>query len=196
MIKPFRYFLTEKFVNALTADNKAQIADEVWKILTDSYAPIGGLKGSGFESKENMIAKIPFWKAVRKNGKIVAVAMYKDKNGRKRVAVGSDGTETGKKALQEIIKADFDRSYVELSGKSLSFMIKTVGIDFVKSYLKTVDQVKKISNEELYPPTDKFLMDRFKVLIPYMYDRKLGNGDQVTKVMVGTTGKKIIISEE
>ena len=194
MVKP-REIIAEKFVNAFLDNEKAMYADEVWDILVSSYSSIGGLKGAGFESKQAMINNIPFWKLVKKNGNIVAVAMYKDKNGRKRVAIGSDGTELGKLALQEIIKADFARAYVELSGKSLSFMIKTVGIEFVKSYIKTVEEVQQLSKDPVFDPTDTFLMNKFPTLVPYMYDRHLANGEAVTKIMVGTSGNKIIISQ-
>ena len=36
--------------------------DQAWEMLNKTYAPIGGIKGSGFSSREDMIKNIPFWK--------------------------------------------------------------------------------------------------------------------------------------
>ena len=69
-------------------------------MLQKSYAYIGGIKGSGFENPDNMVNKIKMWKIVKKNGKILAGIMYKDKNYRKAVAVFTDGTKEGKKRLK------------------------------------------------------------------------------------------------
>ena len=67
------------------------------------------------------------WKLIRKGGKIVTVAMYKDKKGRKRVAVGTNGTPAGKEGLRMIVTEDvkMHRSYGEISGPSLGFFMKT-----------------------------------------------------------------------
>ena len=37
---------------------KEKYVDEVWDMLQTAYSSIGGIKGSGFESKEDMIKKI------------------------------------------------------------------------------------------------------------------------------------------
>ena len=54
----FKRFLEERFVNALPKDEdlKAKYADKAWELLQKSYAPIGGIKGKGFESKEDMMS--------------------------------------------------------------------------------------------------------------------------------------------
>lgn len=79
--------LNERFINALPNDDdiKQKFADQVWDVLQYSYRELGGLKGSGFNSKEDMIKNIPFWKMVTKNGVVHAVVMYKDRGGRKSV---------------------------------------------------------------------------------------------------------------
>lgn len=95
----FEQTLTEKFINLIgekDIEKKREYADRVWDILQRSYAKIGGIKGSGFKSKEDMIKNIPFWKIMKSNGKVIAVKLYKDKNGRKSVAGGTDGSKEAK----------------------------------------------------------------------------------------------------
>ena len=81
--------LFEHVINTSSRQDKLKYKDEVWNILQLSYQYIGGIKGSGFSSADEMVEKIPYWKLVKKNDKIVAVMLYKDKNGRKMVACGS-----------------------------------------------------------------------------------------------------------
>jgi len=189
------FLLIESFLNLFTADQKEPYADAVYAMIQTAYAKIGGIVGSGFSSPQDMISKIPFWKLVRKDGKIVAVALYKDKDGRKRVAVATDGTEAGKEALKSIYVADFDRAYFEVSGPSLSLIVKTVGIDFVLKYAITVDKVKNIlkDDEIVSPDPNDIAYRRFTQLDSYMYGRKIG-GEVHTKVMLGTPGNKIVVS--
>jgi len=63
---PFKEFIVENYKNLIgvkSREARLKYADAVWKILQDSYAKIGGIHGSGFESIEDMIEKIPFWKS-------------------------------------------------------------------------------------------------------------------------------------
>lgn len=55
-----RNLLIERYVNVFSDAQKKPFASDVWDILSSSYAKIGGIKGSGFESKDSMISKIPF----------------------------------------------------------------------------------------------------------------------------------------
>jgi hypothetical protein len=185
--------LNERFINALDIETKKLYADEVWDILQKSYASIGGIKGSGFDSKEDMIQNIPFWKLVKKDGKIVAVSLYKDKNGRKRVASGTDGTEIGKKAFADISREDLqqERAYAEVSGRSLSFVKKKFSGDLKKYLVKPEDAEKILGDKLIYPVTlpnpELELHPEFK---DYFYQRDI-NGHFHTKLMIGTSGKKI-----
>jgi hypothetical protein len=43
------------------------------------------------------------WKLKKHNGKIVSAVFYKDKGGRKAVAIATDGSEHGKRGAAEII---------------------------------------------------------------------------------------------
>jgi hypothetical protein len=62
--------LNERYINILPSDTDArrQYAPEVWDLLVNSYALVGGLIGKGFSSMEDMIENIPFWKMVRRDG--------------------------------------------------------------------------------------------------------------------------------
>jgi len=179
--------IVERFVNIQPNDleKRVRYATPVWDMLQKSYAPIGGIHGSGFNSKEDMIKNIPFWKLATKNDKLVAVAMYKDKAGRKRVAVGTDGTPVGKEMFKTIAKDDVKhkRSYGEFSGPSLAFQIKN--IDNIKDHVIPVEKVEKIVGEEIkQPPADDPELLKFPALKDFFYQRKVGN-DWHTKIMIG-----------
>jgi len=188
--------LVERFVNLLGDDpEKDKYVDVVWDMITKSYARIGGVQGKGFSSKEDLINNIPFWKLVRKDGDIVAGAFYRDKEGRKRVAVATNGTDTGKVALASIMANDFDRAYFEVSDPSLGFMIKQVGLDFVQGYARSVEQAQQISGDELQaPPANDPHVVKYPSLANNFYQRDIG-GHMHTKIMLGTTGNKIVVSD-
>ena len=188
--------LVERFVNLLGDDpEKDKYVDVVWDMITKSYARIGGIQGKGFSTKEDLINNIPFWKLVRKDGDIVAGAFYRDKAGRKRVAVATNGTDTGKVALASIMANDFDRAYFEVSDPSLGFMIKQVGLDFVQRYALSVEQAQQISGDELQaPPADDPHVVKYPSLANNFYQRDIG-GHMHTKIMLGTTGNKIVVSD-
>lgn len=189
----FEKYLSERYVNVLSVDDKERNKETVFKLLTDSYASIGGLKGNGFRSPDDMVKNIPMWKMVRRNGKIVAVAMYKDKNGRKRVAVGSDGTQEGKAAVASIFKEDFARAYFEISERSLGFHVKILGYDFIKSNAVKPENVKGITGDDVEYPVgdDDPEVKRHPQLKEFFYRRSVG-GHMHTKILLGTTGKKIV----
>jgi hypothetical protein len=51
------HIISERYVNAVGMDDRVQsikqkYMDQVWDILQQSYAPIGGIKGKGFESQK------------------------------------------------------------------------------------------------------------------------------------------------
>ena len=188
--------LVERFVNLLGDDpEKDKYVDVVWDMITKSYARIGGIQGKGFSTKEDLINNIPFWKLVRKDGDIVAGAFYRDKAGRKRVAVATNGTDTGKVALGSIMANDFDRAYFEVSDPSLGFMIKQVGLDFVQGYARSVEQAQQISGDELQaPPADDPHVVKYPSLANNFYQRDIG-GHMHTKIMLGTAGNKIVVSD-
>lgn len=179
--------LSEKFLNLFKVEAKQKHVDAVWDILQKSYKPIGGIKGGGFSSKEDMIARIPFWKLGKKDGKIRAVVMYKDKAGRKRVAAGTDGTKEGSQLLKAIVIEDLkqQRSYSETSGPLLKFIKRALSPAEFEKYTIPFEQVQKIkagSGDEIKYDSD---IDDGR-----HYKRKVG-GEWIGKVMLGTSGRDI-----
>jgi hypothetical protein len=83
--------INERFVN-LNSNQLIDYIDPVWNILQKSYAPIGGFKTAS--SRQDLLKKVNFAKLVKKNDKIIAVRLYKDQNGRKGIAGGTDGSGT------------------------------------------------------------------------------------------------------
>lgn len=187
--------MNERFINLFQRDKEKRMeyVDDVWEILQKSYAPIGGIKGSGFGSKEEMISRLPFWKLVRRNGKIVAVGIYKDKSGRKFVAGGTDGSREGKDGLIDILKSDLKqrRSYVEVSGPLLSLLKKVIGVNDLKSFAMTPEEFESVSGDSVSDvPENDSEVNRHPELADYFYQRKLG-GHMHTKIALGTPMKRI-----
>ena len=108
--------LNEHYINLFSASDKSKYWPEVEAMIENSYSYIGGYKG---DFKE-FFGPDHLWKLVRKNGKIIAGKIYKDKFGRKAVCAFTDGTAEGKMALKLIIKEDLKlgRSWAEVSGKA------------------------------------------------------------------------------
>ncbi len=133
-----RVILKEAYVNLISEEDKEKYSDVVWEILQKTYAPLGGFKSAS--SKEELIKDSFLWKLVRRNNKIVAVAIYKDKYGRKGIAKGCDGSIDGKKALISIIREDMklDRSWGEVSGKLADIMIAKGGIPVPNTLAATI----------------------------------------------------------
>lgn len=179
------YSLIESFVNLFTPSQKTEYVDVVWNMLQNSYASIGGIKGNGFNSKQEMISSIAFWKVAKKNNKITAVALYKDKDGRKRVAVGTDGTSDGKLSLFMMMRDDLmtGRSYTEVSANSLSFAVKHMP-NIRKYCVSFEDASKKLGEEIRRPDANDPELIRHPELKDYFYTRNIG-GHWHTKLMLG-----------
>ena len=174
----FSDFLVEHVENPSSVEAKKKYVDEVWQILQDSYKYCGGIHGSGFKSKQDMIDNIPFWKLQKKGGKIVACVMYKDKGGRKMVALGSDGSPEGKKAVRQFIFDDIkhQRAYGEVSDAVQRFIIKHLTEDEIEKYFVPAERVEAILHKPV-KPTGKFT-----------YTREIG-GHEHEKMMYGVPGK-------
>jgi hypothetical protein len=186
--------LVERFVNLFDTKEKEKYADEVWNMLQKSYEKVGGIHGSGFNDKQDMIKNMPFWKLAKRNGKLVAVALYKDKQGRKRVASGTDGTPEGKDQLERIGREDItqERAFAEVSSASLNFILKRwKGLDITK-YMTLPRDAEKILGVELeYPvPDDDQEVLAHPELKKYFYRRQIG-GSLHTKLMIGKPGQKM-----
>lgn len=187
--------LVERYVNLFDPEKKTQYADVVWDMIQNAYKKIGGIRGSGFSSKEDMIKNIPFWKVAKKDGKVVAVVLYKDKGGRKSIASATDGTRDGRDKLESMLKDDISlqRSYAELSSNALKFMLMRWNKpeDITKYMILPKDAEKILGDELKYPVSDE---DPEVIAHPqlkkYFYQRDIG-GHYHTKLMIGTPGVKL-----
>lgn len=202
--------LVERFINLIgdrDQERKHQYKQQVFDLLQRSYASIGGIKGSGFGSPDEMVQQIPFWKLATKNGKLVAVTLYKDKQGRKGVASGTDGTELGKQVLQSMVAAEPERSYSEKSKAALVVAMKSMSDSQQQRYLIKPDQVAKITGDPVLPVKDlpesdwpitdpdelastNLVLKRYPQLWHYGYFREIG-GSHKFKVMMGTPDQSI-----
>lgn len=188
--------LLETYLNLLPSDEekKHKHKHEVFKLIKDAYASQGGIHGKGFDTPDDMVKHIDMWKVHKKGGKVIAAALYRDKGqGRKRVAIASDGSSEGKNAAGKIMSEDFsrNRAHAEVSGKSLSFLKKQMNIS---AHVKSFEYAKKYhaeSGDKVERPSDNDPeVIRHPELKDHFYTREIG-GHQHTKIMLGTTGKNI-----
>lgn len=171
--------LNEAFVNALTKEDMMKYADDVWKILQDSYKYCGGLLG--MKDVNQLIDESDMWKMVRRNGKINCVVIYSFKRGGRKLCYGgTDGTPQGKadfyKIMQEDINLKDRKAWAEVSEKMEHLYLKNGAVPIPSSIAKQI----------LY---DKEFVDYDKD--GYHYTRYIG-GVLATKIMVGNfTGQAI-----
>lgn len=201
----FRDFITddemvcEKFKNFIGPDSvlqKAKYADEVYAMLNKAYAKIGGIKGSGFGSPKEMVAKIPFWKLGFQKGELKIVMLFKDKGGRKVVALGTDGTKEARKMLANALHHDLNRAFKEFSDGIWKFSRKFIGDEVLLKFVIPVSKVKKIMKGKEILTMDE-VPDEAKGDIvgndpfyKYYYGRSIG-GEIHVKIMMGTDGLPI-----
>ena len=182
-MKTFKDFILieENIRNVFKKEDKEKYKQEVWDILQNAYKKVkGGLQGSGFRSPDEMVDKITMWKLGFRNNKLVSVAMYKDKFGRKRVAIGTVGKD-GIRLCANVVAEDFQRAYGEQSGPGLKWTIKYFN-DLYKRYrIPAIEAVKILKLKE----------GEYKIVSEYEYSRKIAGGEWHTKEMMGTPGNKI-----
>lgn len=120
--------LLERFINLHNKQQMLPYIDTIWDVLQKSYAPIGGFLTAS--SKEDLINKTGLAKLVRKDGRIVAVKLYKDDRGRKSIAAGTDGSSEGRQWLVKMFQEDIQlgRAWGEFSGKAEYLMLKHGGV--------------------------------------------------------------------
>lgn len=184
----FKQFLNESFKNYFSIEDKQVWAEKAFAQLENSYKNIGGLKGAEFKNVDTFLKANLFWKLNIINGELVAAAYYKDKAGRKRIAISSNGTKRAKEIITEIMVNDLllGRSWVEQSSNSLAFLVKEVGFDFVKKYILTAEQIEKLTGAETRkPPEDDKEIQRHPELAKFFYQRRIA-GEWKTKLALGT----------
>lgn len=195
-MKRFKEFisdLNETYHNLFTLDEKRPWAQQVWDIVNLSYERIGGIHGSGFKSVDDMIRNIPMWKLDIVGGVVKAAKLYKDKDGRKSVAVASDGTSEGKEKAVKMIVDDIRtrRTFVEISGAPVAVLKKN--LPHYVSYAVTVEDVMKKLSDEIRPVSDNDPeVIKFPELKEFYYSRKIG-GEWHTKVMFGNINSDRIL---
>lgn len=177
----FKGYLVERFLsigyNKDHEVHREKHREEIHKILHKSYShpDIGGYGGIKSGSKEESDAihhdiTHSNIKAVKRNGKITAVNLYKDKHGRKLIAAGTDGSDQGKHDWRKVVHDDHHqkRAWAEVSGS------------VEKAFHKT--GMPKVSNERASHLTGK--SDVRKHADGHTYTRKIGDGDH-DKVIMG-----------
>lgn len=123
-----KFILLEHYVNLLTPQEKEKYKEPVWDILQKAYKDIGGFWTH--QNPDQLINQTSLWKLYRKDNKILAAAVYRDKNGRKCVGLGSDGSFSGIEGLMKMMADDQDpklkRAWLEISPK-LDKLWKKIG---------------------------------------------------------------------
>lgn len=178
----FHQYLNEHFDNITSRQYKEKYRDQVWDILTKSYQYIGGIRGSGFANSQQMVDTIPYWKLYRVYDDVKAVILYKDKNGRKMVALGSDQSEQGKRVLKRMMIDEIvsRRSYGEISDAVLKFYQRHLTKQQIEKYfVKAVDAIKRFPQDQ---------QDDIKIIDEYTYERTIGN-QRHRKMMYGPTNQ-------
>lgn len=191
LCESFRNFVGDKSI-----PERRKWSSRAYSMLQKAYASIGGIKGSGFTSEEDMIQNIPFWKLYTRGDTIKVSIFYKDKDGRKIVAVATDGSRESKKILSSILKADFKVSWGEVSKALLTFILSNIPLTMIREVLLTPNQVQQImKDKEILSVTDELLsqvgdfdrkiyMRYKKTLGEYFYIREIG-GSLFIKLSIG-----------
>lgn len=177
----FKQYLEEKVLsiglNPAHEKHREHHRQELHDLLHKAYShpDIGGYSGLESGSKEESDAihhdithsKI---KAVKRDGKISAVMLYKKQHGRKLIAAGSDGTERGKKDWKHIAHEDHTdkRAWGEVSGAVEKIFHRT--------------GMPKVSNDHAEKLTGKKDIRKHPA-DPYKYTRKIGNDDHEKTIM-------------
>jgi len=165
--------LLERYINLHSDQEIKKYIDDIWDILQRSYKDIGGFATAS--SKEDLISKTGFAKLVRRNGRIVAVSLYKDKHGRKAIAGGSDGTDQGIADLKKILYDDMkqQRAWAEASGAVEHLLTKYGGVPISNEYAEEL-----LGKQILSKDPDG-----------YHYTREIG-GKPYKKIIIGYLDRK------
>ena len=116
--------LAEHYINITDKAQMVPYIDYIWDMLDKAYAYVGGFKSA--KNKEDLIKKSSLWKMVRRNGKIVCIAIYTDKLGRKAIAKAYDESEIGKTEVHKLFFDDarLKRGWGEFSHAPEYIMLK------------------------------------------------------------------------
>ena len=181
--------LTERYFNAFKTNDKAKYAQEIWDMLQRSYAPIGGIHGDGFNNIEDMIQSNHMFKVGLSSGKPVMVAVYKNKNGgRKKVALGTDGSREGIMIARDSLRAEFNtgRTYGEMSGPVFGALKKMFPPEVLTTMLVPASEVSAMIKKDITigPGPDMKVGGENDPYGPFYYQRDIG-GEMHTKLAYG-----------
>lgn len=112
-------------------EEKEKYVDSVWEVLKEGYENVKG--GLFFKSKLELLKSTKMWKVILFHGAVVAVTIYKVKNGLKIVAlsVGQKFRDIAVAALARLIKHDLKSCWMELSEAAEKFVMKNGGKHYV-----------------------------------------------------------------
>lgn len=185
-----KFKLVEHYVNCFGKNEQEEYFEDVKRLIENAYAPIGGAKG--IDNPKELMGDDIFWKLDRRNGKIVACAIYKIKGGkqgmnktvnmfdpdatnRKLKYVGQDGTSLGKHCLMNIIREDIEQAgrgfWAEVSDKMEIIYINKGAIPIPNIIAK---EILKAAGK----PIDELDSDG------YHYYRRIGSGDEPHRKMI------------
>jgi hypothetical protein len=178
----YKEYLHEKIENLFSEEEKEKYIDQIWELIHSSYKSVGGVKGSGFSSKEDIIQNIPMLKIYRKQDKVKIVFAYKDKGGRKKVLMATDGMSDSKEYLKKMINDEYStgRSWGELSHGALRFIKTLYNEEELDSFSIPVERVK-----ELLPDDEIFPIGKFE------YERIIGDEGIVKRALGNPNSKPI-----
>lgn len=167
-------------VKALFDDkSRLAIADEVLQMARSNYAGVGGIKGDGMGSPEELVASTKMWRIIRKNNKLIGGILYKDRGGKKGVLMFHDWSDAAKNEIANQIEMDLkhNRAFYEVSKNVLKWLRKY--FDYEK-YLVPSDRVSQMLDGKKVVPIDNYAYNR--VLSGQSHPKwMLGNVQQFNK---------------
>nr|WP_128810749.1 hypothetical protein [Vibrio alfacsensis] len=155
-----------------TQENMTRYQTQVWKILSDSYQTVSG--GLHYTSPKALIEESDQWQILVKDGIVLAVTVYKAKQGWKLVAMGihHQYIPQAKSALAILIKSALNHSWMELSEGAERFVMKHCD---GHKYMIHISIANKLLGKFIEPSTTS----------QYHYKRKIM--DKVkTKILLGS----------
>ena len=155
----FKTFITEKVLsigfNPKHEQHRERYRQQFHDMLRHSYSKIGGYGGLGSGSDEESHAihhdiTHASIKATRRGENITSLVMYKKQHGRKSIAVGTNGSEQGKRDFLKTAREDntHKRSWAEKSGAPEA-IAKKIGIPAVPA-----SQAEKLTGKKVEPHDD------------------------------------------
>lgn len=172
-----KYIILEKYINIDPQDveQKKKYLKDVEKILSISYGNIGG--PVNISSYEELLEPKYFWKLNKRDGKIVALCIYKVSNGGRKISLcGCDGTPEGKERLYALLGEDVTqearKTWGEFSGAIEHIYKDKLGATIIPNYV-----AKEILN--------KLGKDVISLNPDGVHYTRIINGNEVEKVMLG-----------